>query len=264
MLESPEAQDPKAGKVLEIGQSAGKENITNKDLLYATGLLIGDGCLSAVPNSNCSTLHKRTTISSIDMDIIVEFKRIIENTFGSDSKVRKTDNCYEYGTSKNIVFDYFAENTAHKTKFPDNLKYSTKEEKISFLAGLLDTDGFASMTNHPERIQDGYIKKPRRQFRMGFTNTRFIMELTDLLDKLGIKYGKIWVNNHQTEFIKFRKVGKQLTRFTIPINAMSFVEKGGYFKCKRKQDKLLQYLEDMKSCYFEPHRLNAERLSTKV
>lgn len=266
MLEHPEAQTPKAGKVFEIGQSAGKENITNEELLYATGLLLGDGCLSAVPNSNCSTLHRRTTISSIDVDIVDEFKRIVEKTFGCDSKIRfiPESHCYEYGTSKGIVFDYFAENTAHKTKFPDSLKYATKPEKLAFLAGLLDTDGFASMTRHPERIQDGYHKKAREQFRMGFTNTRFIMELVELLDRLQIKYGKIWVNNHQTDHIKFKKVGKQLTRFTIPINPMSFIEQGGYFRCERKQAKLRQYIEMMKSCYFEPHRLNAERLSTMV
>lgn len=90
------------------------------------------------------------------------------------------------------------------------------------------------------------------------------MELTDLLDRLKIKYGKLWVNNHQTEYIGFRKVGKQLTRFTIPINPMSFVEGGGYFKCVRKQEKLRLYIERMKSSYFAPHRLNAERLSAMV
>jgi len=253
MLESPEAQTPKAGKVFEIGQSAGKENITNKELLYATGLILGDGCLSAVPNKNCSTLHKAIHLGSMDKDIVEEFSRILTQHFGCKANIITDGRFYEYRTSKGIAFDYFAINTAYKTKFPE-IKYSTMEERLSLLAGLLDSDGFASFTKG----------KNREQFRMGFTNTRFIMELTDLLDKLNIKYGKIWVNSHQTDYIGFRKVGKQLTRFTVPINAMSFVENGGYFNCYRKQSKLKKYIELMKSCYFEPHRLNAERLSAMV
>lgn len=252
MLEHPEAQDPKAGKVLEIGQSAGKENMS-VELMYATGLLLGDGCLSAVPNKHCATLHKAVILGSMDEDIVNIFARTLSDVFGCHSKVNFDNNFYEYRTSKIIAFDYFAINTAHKTRFPE-LKYSTKKEKLAFLSGLLDSDGFASFSEN----------KGREQFRMGFTNTRFIMELTDLLDKLNIKYGKIWVNNHQTDMINFRKVGKQLTRYTVPINAMSFVEAGGYFRCSRKQNKLKRYIEMMKSCYFGPHRLNAERLSTMV
>lgn len=262
MLGTPEAQTPKEGKVFEIGQSAGKESITGEDLYYAIGLLLGDGCISAIPNKNCSTLHKRVTISSLDLEIIQHFKRIVEENFGSDCAIRyvKGGNVFEYGTSKGVVYDFFSENTAYKTKFPDDLRYATREERLAFLAGLLDTDGFASHTISPDRIdKDGHVKKSREQFRMGFTNTRFIMELTDLLDKLGIKYGKTWTNNHQTDYIKGNKVGKQMTRYTVPINAMSFALNGGYFKCKRKQSRLVKYLNDMKSSYFEPHRLNAER-----
>lgn len=263
MLGTPEAQTPKEGKVFEIGQSAGKECITGEELYYVIGLLLGDGCVSAVPNKNCSTLHKRVTISSIDEDIIASFKEIVEEMFGCDSKIRHLPDkhLFEYGTSKGIVYDFFAENTAFKTKFPDDLRYATRDERLAFLAGLLDTDGFASFTRTPKHVdKDGYTKKEREQFRMGFTNTRFIMELTDLLDKLGITYGKVWINNHQTDFIKGVKVGKQMTRYTVPINAMSFADNGGYFKCKRKQEKLVKYLHAMKSSYFEPHRLNAERI----
>lgn len=261
MLETPEAQTPKAGKVFEIGQSAGKENIANKELLYATGLLLGDGCLSAVPNKNCNTLHKAIILGSIDKDMVDGFAGTLNKYFDCNGLINTDGNFYEYRTSKVIAFDYFAINTAHKTKFPDSLKYATKEERLAFLAGLLDSDGFASNTETKARIdKDGHSKKARTQFRMGFTNTRFIMELTDLLDKLHIKYGKIWVNNHQTDTIKGRKVGKQLTRFTVPINPMSFIENGGYFKCHRKQKKLMDYLKQMETCYFEPHRLNAERL----
>jgi intein/homing endonuclease len=263
MLGTPEAQTPKAGKVFEIGQSAGKESITGEDLYYAIGLLLGDGCISAVPNKHCNTLHKRVTISSMDREILESFKKTIEEMFGCEAQIRHIPDhhVYEYGTSKGIVYDFFAENTAFKTKFPDDLRYATRSERMAFLAGLLDTDGFASFTHSPERIdKDGRIKKERSQFRMGFTNTRFIMEFTDLLDKLGIKYGEIWTNNHQTDFIKGRKVGKQMTRYTVPINAMSFALNGGYFNCIRKQERLVKYLRDMKSSYFEPHRLNAERV----
>lgn len=259
MLETPKDQTPKEGKVFDIGQSAGKKNIVNEELLYATGLILGDGFLSAVPNKNCSTLHKSCGIGSIDADIVKEFKRIVELYFGSNSQIIQRDNFLEYRTSKGCVYEYFGENTAFKTKFPDSLRYATREEKLCFLAGLLDTDGFASYTSTPEHIdKHGRTKKEREQFRMGFTNTRFIMELTDLLDKLGIKYGVTWINNHQTDFIKGRKVGKQMTRYTVPINAMSFVTNGGFFKCQRKQKRLERYIEMMKTCYFEPHRLNAE------
>jgi len=260
MLETPEAQTPKAGKVFEIGQSAGKLFTEDEELLYATGLLLGDGCLSAVPNKHCSTLHKAIHFGSMDQDIVSMFYAILGKYFGCEGELKSDGKFFEYRTSKVVAFDYFSINTAYKTKFPDTLKYTTKGEKLAFLAGLLDTDGFASLTKHPERVQNGYTKKAREQFRMGFTNTRFIMEFTDLLDKLEIKYGSIWTNNHQTDYIGFRKVGKQLTRFTVPINAMSFIEQGGYFGCKRKQDKLNKYLEMMTTCYFEPHRLNAERL----
>ena len=266
MLETPEASTPKAGKVLRIGQSAGKKFTEGEELLYATGLLLGDGCLSAVPNKHCATLHKAIMFGCMDLDIVEEFAEILSRHFGCHSSIKHIPerNMHEYRTSKTIAFDYFSANTAYKTKFPDSLRYSTNDEKLAFLAGLLDTDGFASKTITPERMQGGYLKKQREQFRMGFTNTRFIMELTDLLDKLKIQYGKIWVNNHKTDYIGFNKVGKQLTRFTVPINPMSFLEAGGYFKCKRKQAKLMSYLEQMKTSYFEPQRLNAERLSAMV
>lgn len=260
MLETPEASTPKEGKVLRIGQSAGKLFTEDEELLYATGLLLGDGCLSAVKNKHCNTLHKATFLGSMDQDIVTSFCYILSKHFGCEAEVNSDGKFFEYRTSKIVAFDYFATNTAYKTKFPDSLKYASREERLAFLAGLLDTDGFASFTKHPERLQDGYTKKAREQFRMGFTNTRFIMEMTDLLDKLNIKYGKIWTNNHQTDYIGFRKVGKQLTRFTVPINAMSFSENGGYFLCRRKQEKLLAYIEQMTTCYFAPHRLNAERL----
>jgi intein/homing endonuclease len=239
----------------------------NKDLLYATGLILGDGSLSAVPNKNCSTLHKTTYFGKIDEDVVIEFKRIVEEYFNSDCVIKHDpdNHIFKYSTSKGIVFDFFALNTAHKTKFPDYLNDASKDECLSFLAGLLDSDGFASFTRTPERKDNkGRLQKERDQFRMGFTNTRFIIEMIDLLDKLGIKYGKIWTNNHQTEHIKGKKIGKQLSRYTIPIKPMSFVEQGGYFRCVRKQSRLIKYLEYMKSCYFAPQRLNAERLLAMV
>jgi hypothetical protein len=266
MLETPKAQYAKDAKMIEIhGQSAGKKDMLTKDLAYATGLLLGDGCLSVIPNNHAMTLHKSTMMGSMDKDVMEEFHRILKENFGCNSNIKENNNFYTYSTSKGIVFDYFSFNTAFKTKFPDDIWNSEKSIQLDFLSGLLDSDGFASFTHSPEgKDKKGRLVKARDQFRMGFTNTRFIMEMTELLDRLHIKYGKLWANNHQTEQIKFRKVGKQLTRYTIPINAMSFVEQGGYFKCQRKQSRLEKYLHLMKTCYFEPHRLNAERLLMMV
>jgi intein/homing endonuclease len=266
MLETPKANYPEAGKVTWIyGQSAGKEDTMNKDLLYITGLLLGDGSLAVRMGDSISTsgIRRSVRFAKIDHDVVIYFKNIIENHFGGNYNIfhDKENNVYEYSNYSSDAFEYLSIMTGFKNRFPDDLKVASKEERLSFLAGLLDSDGFASLTHSPERLdKKGRVAKARDQFRMGFTNTRFIDEFHDLLDKLGIKYGTTWINAHQTDTIKGRKVGKQKTRFTVPINAMSFAEQGGFFRSKRKQDRLISYLEYQKTCYFEPHRLNAERI----
>ena len=111
---------------------------------YLLGVLIGDGGLT----------QNGIRLTSIDNEIINNIKIIIKNDFSSLT-LKQISNTISYGITgkagiKNNLYSILKSleiNVLSSEKFiPEHYKYSSINDRILLLQGLLDTDGYASKT----------------------------------------------------------------------------------------------------------------------
>lgn len=111
---------------------------------YLFGFLLGDGC------------NTRTSFSTADEEILTIIQNIIDDE-DYNLKFKKLDGSkYDYGISKKIkgrgknivskvLFDlYLKEKGSHEKFIPDIYKFSSVEDRISLIQGLMDSDGSAN------------------------------------------------------------------------------------------------------------------------
>ncbi len=148
---------------------------------YLLGSLFGDGCLYI--GKNCYQF----SITSEDYDFCEKCYNIVNELFGKKGRiktVRKNNRISYYQLvvcSKDIVY-FLKDLTESKTKIPTFI-YKNKENKKSFIQGLMDSDGWISKVN----ASDGYIR-----FRVGFKNiSEWSNEFKDMFIGLGVRTGKM-------------------------------------------------------------------------
>lgn len=108
---------------------------------YVLGALIGDGCFS----------QRNVTLTSADPEIASFFEE-----YGYDMSGRYKDpekQCLDYYVKKDGLFDRLeklglAGHTAIDKFIPECYKYSTIEDRIAILQGLMDTDGYVDKRGH--------------------------------------------------------------------------------------------------------------------
>lgn len=192
----------------------------NVDLAYVLGVYMSDGS---------AYRYDRNWIVSLtvkDKDFAEEALRAIEEITGKTNAPIYEDRpgMWKFSVySKELVlllWDF----TNHKNKIPESIMYGSVEEKLSFVAGLLDGDGYVSHNK-------------RGQYQIGFVNTGDWLktQLPGLLQSLGVEVTRVTTKWPHTQF----NANKPMHRLNV--NVQSFVASGGYSKLKRKHDRLESY-----------------------
>lgn len=209
---------------MKIGQSAGKS------YAYLLGVFLGDGCVTQQRSTNSGQEVKSYPVfrlNTIDEDFAEATKAALSEFTDRPISIHK------YAVSKSSKPNYslrcgdpkialhLVEVTDGKSRIPDVVFGWSKEDKLSFIAGLMDSEGFVAANRNTTN----------RRFYMGFKSCDvWVPEFVKILESVGIKVGKV-----STE--EPRKPGyKTPTRFTIKMQ--SWADSGARFNICRKQQRV--------------------------
>lgn len=185
---------------------------------YVMGCLIGDGCLS----------EQAITISSADEELIAECYRLIPNAIG-----------YHKQCANNYSWNFYCEpyiKNGYKIKrvqtsdllsqYPELIKsnstskvipkdylYSSKQQRLSLLQGLLDTDGT--------------IDKEKGRIRFTSINYKLVLQVQQLVRSLGFN-ATISIDNRKEKYTTG-------VCYNLSISCPN-QEKQNLFRLKRKKD----------------------------
>jgi hypothetical protein len=228
---------------MEIGQSAGKS------YAYLLGVYMGDGCVYYVRGRRSG----RFVMSAIDGDFVDATAEALKEVVGGpvwtkwyDTKggrPRKT----LIKTARDLCATLVAD-TEGKTKIPDYVFSWPKENRLAFIAGLMDSEGFVAVQNGSPTPRGTY---------MGFKACgEWVRQFVRVLEITGIRVGKV------SDCPPLKAHYKVPTRFTIKMQ--SWIDAGGYFTIKRKQERVEAWaaFEPYTQRSRFPRRLSSETLRT--
>lgn len=200
-----------------IGQSAGKT------FAYILGVYLGDGCVTQTGSGSVAF-----KLNTIDEDFAVATKTALEML--TDKNVGMCIHAVKGSAKPNHAVwvcdrefcNVLKEDTLNKRIIPDYVWKWPRENKLAFIVGLMDSEGFVAQKTGG---------KTGRSFYMGFKSCdEWVPDFIRLLNHVGIEIGKV---GHE----KPRKPGyKAPTRFSIKMR--SWVDSGARFNIARKQDRV--------------------------
>ena len=207
------------------GQSAGKS------FAYILGVYIGDGCITRPKNKPNVSYTFRLDV--IDKDFAVKFKEELEE-LGCKTKFREYERnskpCYIVETRNKDLTKKLLEETNHKKLVPEYINKWSKEEKLSFISGIMDSEGFISKRKK-------IMKSGLPSFQLGIKmDYEILKQIKPIMQSVGFKIGKYtmtlkkWCTNIQTA--------------ELSINLKSWIESGAHFNIERKEDKVRQYINN--------------------
>lgn len=203
----------------EIGQSAGKT------WAYLLGVYLGDGC---VYNHQGKLAFR---LNSIDNDFVEATRSAIRklsdgplNVNGpyADKRFPKAALHWELRSGDVRLCQALREETKDKKEIPSWLFQAPKDERLAFIAGLMDSEGFCA------------VNVEKRVGLLGFKSTDvWFDDFLRITQSVGIIHGKIG-----TEVP--RKAHYKVPR-RVSFNLVSWVESGAYFTIERKQRKVAEW-----------------------
>jgi hypothetical protein len=217
---------------MKIGQSAGKS------YGYILGVYLGDGCVTTQPSKNSGPEIKRYPVFRVNT-IDGDFAEAIKDALGdlSDRKVA----IHKHEVSKSSKPNYavrcgdpdlcrkLVEDTNSKQSIPFYVWNWTKSEKLAFIAGLMDSEGFISKKTGSERT-----------YYMGFKCCEsWVPELAKLLESVGIRSGRLAICPPAKDGYR--------TPMRFHIKLESWVREGAYFKIMRKQQRVMDWAASRQS-----------------
>lgn len=200
---------------MKIGQSAGKS------WAYLVGVYLGDGCVTNSQGYLCFRLN------TIDRDFAEATKAALAkhtdysvsihtHPVSKSSKPNHSLRCGDPRLSQRL-----RDETDSKAKLPDWIWSADQGERLAFVAGLMDSEGYVP------------INTAGRTY-MGFKSTDpWFHDFLRLLNKAGIQYGKIGVEKPRKEGYK--------TPQRVTIKLRSWVDSGACFNIARKQARVDQW-----------------------
>ena len=211
------------------GQSAGK------NFAYILGVYLGDGCITRPKNKPTFSYVFRLEV--FDEDFAIATKKALDE-LGTVAYLRKSfQTRYKQGysfvveTRDKELTETLQKDTRYKTIIPSYVYNWEKEDKLAFISGLMDSEGFIS--KRTKLLTNGLPS-----FMMGIKmDYNILKQFKPLLQSVGIKTGKFtmtkpkWVTNIQTA--------------NLTINLLSWVESGGYFNIERKNSRVNQYISNI-------------------
>ena len=202
-----------------IGQSAGKS------LGYLLGVYLGDGHIRADGLFSMSSIDEDfiAAVKTAGRDIGVEIRSVGPN---QDKRYPKSKPYYNaYGVGDRSAWLEMLAQTQCKQVIPSWVTDGCAEVKKSFIAGLMDSEGFVAKRNETRWTETN------RNYHMGYKSCDvFIPEFIKIMESVGIRIGQVSQE-------KPRKEGYKVpTRFTIKMQ--SWVDSGCKFNIARKQSRV--------------------------
>lgn len=213
---------------MKIGQSAGKS------FAYILGVYLGDGCVTRNLHKNWDGVLERFSVfrlNTIDNDFALAVKAALNELSDRPVNIRthevskssKPNHALRFGGEwlcNKLVID-----TEGKSFIPPYVFEWGKPEKLAFIAGLMDSEGFVT-----------YNKRTVSSYYMGFKCCEsWVYDFVKLLESTGIKVGKV------SECPPYKEHYKTPIRFHIKMT--SWVNAGAYFKIQRKQARVNDWNE---------------------
>lgn len=207
------------------GQSAGK------NFAYILGVYIGDGCITK-PKTHPEYPYV-FRLEVIDEDFAVATKEALE-ALGCKTNFRKSyRERYKQGytfvteTRNKELTKTLKEDTNNKTVIPEYVYSWDKENKLAFIAGLMDSEGFVA--KRTKLLANG-----QQNYRMGIKmDYNILKQFKPIMQSVGIVTGKFtitkpkWITNVQTA--------------SLSIKMPSWINSGAYLNIHRKSDRIEEY-----------------------
>lgn len=220
---------------MEIGQSAGKS------YGYILGVYLGDGCVTLQVSHNSgpgTQWYPVFRVNTIDEDFAEAIKAALADLTNRPVSICKHDvkksskPNYSLRCGSPELCQKLVDDTDSKKIIPAYVWGWCKSDKLAFIAGLMDSEGFVSK-NH----------KKDTSFYMGFKCCEsWVPDFVKLLESVGVMTGKLAICP------PYRDHYRTPMRFHIKME--SWVREGAYFKIQRKQARINEW--------------NARRLSSET
>lgn len=200
---------------------------------YLLGVYFGDGSISIHPKYG----NYYFRLNAIDRDFVENTAKAIECITGKKPPiyiVKPTGfgKKYKYETvfySKKIC-EKIITMTKNKTILP---KLNTKQKKLSFVAGVMDSEGFIQIGKRDDR--------PNNQIQIGITVCgTWIDDFIKIFQSIGVQCGKKQ---------QWKVYEKTVTRYLIKVK--DFVRQKCFFTIKRKQVRLRDYTRNAQTGYID-------------
>lgn len=233
---------------MKIGQSAGKS------YAYLLGVYLGDGCVTAQPSRNSGEGVKHYPVfrlNTIDEDFAEATKVVLSEFTDRPISIHKYEvkkssrPNYSLRCGDPDVCAHLKTTTEDKTVIPTYVFDWSREEKIAFIVGLMDSEGFvAANKSNPTN----------RRYYMGFKSCDvWVPDFVKIIESVGLRIGKVSQEKPRKSWYKTP------TRFHIKMQ--SWVDSGARFNIARKQDRVDKWAE---AGPYERRAKNPRRLSSET
>lgn len=198
---------------MKIGQSAGKS------FAYLFGVYLGDGCVTKA-RYHCFRLN------TIDHDFALATERALSEVTDYNVTIKKHD--VKRGRPNHALYcgdpdfgKFLVALTNDKQQLPAFIWTASRDEKLAFIGGLMDSEGFVAANSNPTN----------RRYYMGFKSTDiWVPDFIRLLETVGVQVGKV------SKEVPLKPGYKEPTRFTIKMK--SWIDSGAKFNIARKQSRV--------------------------
>ncbi|MCR4335062.1 MAG: hypothetical protein NUV57_00820, partial [archaeon] len=153
----------------------------NPDLIYLTGLIIGDGSLGINNRHKENNLLYRIGIHSGDRKFLYLIKPMFETIFEIKHFIvskYKNNGAWDLTKNNKAIYRFFTKiigiqngKKSHKALIPGTIKNLVPENQVAFLAGMVDSD----------------IGKHSNGMGSTFSSKQIVIDLVEVLDKLEVK-----------------------------------------------------------------------------
>lgn len=217
------------------GQSAGK------NFAYILGVYIGDGCITKPRTRNTYTFK----LEVMDEDFAIKTKdTLIElecktNFHKIENKRYKQGFSYHVTTVNKELIETLKNDTKDKTEVPPYVKGWSKENKLAFIAGIMDSEGFVSKRT---KIMKNGLPSYMLGIKMDYN---MLSQINPIFQSVGIKTGKYTMS--------ILRDGQRVQTANLSLNIMSWISSNAHFNIKRKEDKIQDYLRNINLNDYTPN-----------
>lgn len=205
---------------MEIGQSA------DKSFAYILGVYLGDGCVTKTTDG-----YLVFRLNTIDADFADTTRRALNVLSARPvnicthavKKSSKPNHSLRFGDQ--AICKRLQEDTDRKSRIPAYVTGWPKEERLAFIAGIMDSEGFVA------RIVRTDCGQTNRDYYMGYKSCdAWVPEFVRILESVGIRTGKIGIEKPYKEGYK--------TPIRFLIKMKSWIDSGAQFNILRKQERV--------------------------